>query len=151
MINELLVVNPTTLDINSEYDMAEHTPFPKLNYIAKETGVDLILATKSEENAKATLRMLTKLVRDILYNAVQRGTRSKLEFLIAKHEDYRKAFIDVVAGMVFATRVKGLESVLITGEMGIKDLPKLVQVKMDFLLANQYGFTLTQDQIRSDY
>jgi len=151
MIQELLNVNPSTLDTISEYDYTEHLPFPKLNYVEQETGVNLIEKTRSDEQAKATLRYITKLTRDLIYSKIQVDTRPKLEFLIAKHEDYRKSFIDMVCGMVMLARIKGIESVLLTGEYGIKDLPKMIQAKGYMLFTNQYAFRLTKEQIRSDY
>jgi hypothetical protein len=150
-MNEFLDVNPSNLDGESIYDYNEHLPFPTLNYIEKETGINLMTAIKSEQETYAFVRMMTKLTRDLIFGAIKSETRPKLEYLIAKSEDYRKSFIDMVCGMIFITRIKGLESVLVTGEIGIKELPKMVQAKGYMMFTNQYRFILTKDQIRSDY
>lgn len=152
MITDLYNVNPSDLDLTtSTYDYNEHLPFPTLEHIRKETAVDMVQGTGSTDVAKATVRYLTKLTANIIYDTIALESRNKLEFLIAKSERHRKAFIDTVCAMVLTTRGDGIAELLKSGRLNKNDLSKVVQAYGSILFINLYNFTLPDDVIRSDY
>ena len=152
MITELLSVNPTDLDgTTSTYDYEEHMPFPTLDYIKQQINIDMVDGTGSTLNAQATVRYMSKIVLNIIYDFIAYESRNKLEFLIAKSERYRKAFIDTVCAMLLTTRGKGIAELLESGKLGKESVSKVAQAMGSILFTNQYNFILTNDQIRSGY
>jgi hypothetical protein len=151
MITELYGVNPSTLDVNSTYDFTEHMPFPKMDYVRAETGVDMVIGVGGSTQANATLRYLTKLMMNVIKDSIMPVSRPKVEFLIAKDIQYRKAFIDSVCSLVLTTRGKGISELLESGQLDKASLSKVVQATASILFTNQYNFQLHDTQIRSDY
>lgn len=151
-MTDLLNVNPTNLDgTSSIYNYDEHMPFPTLDYIKKQINIDMSEGTGGTLNAEATVRYMSKIILNIIYDSIAYESRNKLEFLIAKSERYRKAFIDTVCAMLLTTRGKGIAELLDSGKLGKESVSKVAQAMGSILFTNQYQFVLTQDQIRSDY
>ncbi len=151
MIIDLYDVNPSSLDGNSVYDFNEHMPFPKIDYVRNETGVDMVVGIGGSTQANATLRFLTKLMMNVIKDSIMPVSRPKVEFLIAKDKQYRKAFEDSVCALILTTRGKGISELLESGGLEKASLAKIVQATASILFTNQYNFYLHDTQIRSGY
>jgi len=84
MSQDLKNVNPTSLDGDSVYNYNLHLPIPSKEYIIQETGIDLILATGSIQEADATLRFMTKTAMNAIKANLTSEARNIIEYLIAK-------------------------------------------------------------------
>lgn len=101
-MTKLELKNPEELDgLDSTYDFKLHMPIPSLDFIRQETGEDLIILSGTESKAKAHVKNLTKLAMSYVLADKIRNTRYKLEYLIAKNAEYRYAFLNFVAQIVF--------------------------------------------------
>ena len=100
-MQELYSVNPTDLNIGqSVYDTQEHIPFPTLDYIKLETGIDVTEGSGDSVKATALVRFISKTAMGYIKELVIPETREKIEFLIAKSTEHRKAFVDFVCAVV---------------------------------------------------
>ena len=152
-VYELLNVNPSTLDDNNQkYNLVEHMPFPTIEFIFNETGIDMV-SKVGENEAQATLRYMTKLTMNLIKSSLLPETRVVLEFLIAKYRSYRKGFIDTVATVISTARYEGLQEIMKTGQLGEKDLPKIVQASAtaNGLLIKRYTQDIPYEYVRKDY
>jgi riboflavin synthase len=151
MYTELKNVNPNTLNGQSTYDYNLHLPIPTYSYIRSETGIDLIIATGTEQEASSTLKFLTRTAMNAIKANVITETRNTIEFLIAKNKAHREAFLSVVAFLVLTTKGEGLTNLLKEGETNIQQLSKVAQLQAEAnnLLVQRYNFTVLE--VRSDY
>ena len=86
----------------STYSIRDHLPFPKLEFIKKETGFDIFQESGNEEKAQALIRTYTKTAWNALRAIKTQDTTNKLEYLIATDERYRYAFLEYVSTFVSA-------------------------------------------------
>lgn len=151
MYTELKHVNPDTLNGQSTYDYNLHLPIPTFSYIRQETGIDLILATGSEQEASATLKFITRTAMNAIKANLITETRNTIEFLIAKSKPHRESFLAVVAYIVLTTKGEGLTNLLKEGDTAIQQLSKVAQLQAEAnnLLTQRYNFTVID--VRSDY
>lgn len=151
MYTTLKDINPSTLDGQSVYQYDIHLPIPTYSFIRQETGIDLIVATGSEQEAQATLRFLTRTAMNAIKTNLITETRNTIEFLIAKSVPHRQAFITVVAYLVLATKNEGLTNLIKEGDTTIQQLSKIAQAQAEAngLLNQRYNFTVID--VRSDY
>ena len=69
-VYELLNVDPKTLDDNNQkYNLVEHMPFPTIEFIFNETGIDMV-SKVGENEAQATLRYMTKLTMNLIKSSL---------------------------------------------------------------------------------
>lgn len=150
-MNALKNVNPTTLDGNGVYDYNLHLPIPTKTYILQETGIDLTLATGSEAEADTTLRFLSKTAMAVIKANVPSQAKINVEYLIAKSERHRQAFLDVVAYMILSVRGKGLDTLLDGGKGTLDALSRMARLQAEAhdLLVHRYDFYV--DEVRGDY
>lgn len=150
-MEQLKNVNPTTLDGNSVYDYDLHLPIPTKTFILQETGIDLTLATGSESEADSTLRFLSKTAMAVIKSNVPSQAKLNVEYLIAKSERHRQAFIDVVAYMVLSVRGKGFDTLLDGGKGTLDAISRMarLQAEANDLLVHRYDFYV--DEVRGDY
>jgi len=150
-MEQLKNVNPTTLDGNGVYDYNLHLPIPTKTYILQEIGIDLTLATGSEAEADTTLRFLSKTAMAVIKSNIPSQAKINVEYLIAKSEKHRQAFIDVVAYMVLAVRGKGFDSLLDGGKGTLDAISRMarLQAEANDLLVHRYDFVV--DEVRGDY
>lgn len=150
-MNELLNINPTTLDGDSVYNFQLHLPIPTRSYIMRETGMDLILATGNEVEADALLRFMSITAMNMIKANVPSNARLNIEFLIAKNKRHREAFLEVVAMMILSAKGKGIDTLLEGGQATIDTLSRIarVQAEANDLLVHHYDFTIKD--VRSDY
>lgn len=105
-------------DLNSVYDLDTHTAYPTIQYIANQTGENMITLTGNELKAKATIRQITDEVKQFLFNSKLRDTYNVLEYLIATNMNYRLEWIKSIANIIYAeynmseTRQEAIERVL---------------------------------------
>lgn len=151
MSEDLKNVNPTSLDGDSVYDYNLHIPIPTKEYILKETGIDLTLATGSIQEADATLRFMTKTAINAIKANLTSNARNIIEYLIAKSPRHRAGFLDVVAYLILAVKGNGIEELLKEGTTKIQSINKLAQLQAEAnnLLVHQYDFYL--ENIRDNY
>lgn len=151
MSQDLKNVNPTSLDGDSVYNYNLHLPIPSREYIIQETGIDLILATGSIQEADATLRFMTKTAMNAIKANLTSEARNIIEYLIAKSPRHRAGFLDVVAYLILAVKGNGLEELLKEGSTKIHSLNKLAQYQAEAnnLLVQRYDFFL--ENIRDNY
>lgn len=98
----MILKNPEELNGSSSvYDFELHMPIPTIGFIRQETGEDLVILSGTETKAKAHIRNITKLAMSYILSDKLTSTRYKLEYLIAKNAEYRNAFINFVAQIVF--------------------------------------------------
>lgn len=150
-MNELLNINPTTLDGDSVYDYQLHLPIPTRSFVLRETGIDMVLATGSEIEADATIRFMTTTAMNMIKTNVPPQAKINIEFLIAKSTRHRQAFISLVAYMLLAAKGKGIDALLDGGATTIDALARIarIQAEANGLLVHQYDFAVTD--VRSDY
>jgi hypothetical protein len=142
---ELLPINPSSLDGYSVYDYNIHLPLPTFSFILQETGVDLVLATGSEQEAQSVVRFLSQTAMNIIKDNVPPQAKINIEFLIAKSAKHRQAFITMVAYLVLTTRAKGLDDLLANTEQ----IAHMVKIQAHDLLQHKYDFVV--DEVRGDY
>jgi hypothetical protein len=151
IMHELKLVNPTSLDGNSVYDFELHLPIPTKSFIQREIGIDLTLATGSEIQADATLRFLSITTMNVIKNNIPSQARLSLEYLVAKDEKYRQAFISTVAFVVLSVRGKGIDVLLNEGKGTLDAISRMarLQAEANDLLTYKYDFIV--EAIRDNY
>ena len=154
-LSELRAIIPSNLDDEKAvYDIDSHIHIPKLDYVMKKTGVDMIQGVGGDENvANGTMRFLAEFTMNTIKALTPPVSRPMLEFLCAKDADRRKAFLDVVCSLVTVTRGKGLAELLGSGDIDQSSLPKVVQItaQASGLLVKYYSRELPQEYIRENY
>lgn len=151
MSADLTAINPTTLDGDSVYNFTLHLPIPTISYILQETGIDLVVSTGSTSQANATLRFMTKTAMNAIKTNLTSEAKVIVEYLVAKSERHRAAFLDVVAYLILAVKGNGIDELLKEGETQITALNKLAQFQAiaNDLMVQRYDFVV--DEPRSDY
>jgi len=142
---ELRTVNPSSLDGFSVYDYNRHIPIPTFSFVIDETGIDLVLATGSEQEAQSVLTFLSQTAMNIIKDNVPPQAKINIEFLVAKSERHRRAFITMVAYLVLTTRSKGLDDLL----ANTHQIAHMVKIQAHDLLQHKYDFIV--DEVRGDY
>ena len=153
-MEELRYVVPTDLnDDKGYYEIESHIHIPTYNYILRKTAVDVLRGVGDETEAKATVRYLAELSMNMLKSLIPPISRPMLEYLCAKDEEKRQAFLDVVCAVIATTRGKGLGELLNDGEFTQASLPKTVQMTAvgNGLLVKFYTRNLPQEWIRENY
>jgi len=151
MSADLKNINPTTLDGDSVYNYDLHLPIPTISYIAQETGIDLVVSTGSTTQANATLRFMTKTAMNAIKTNLTSEARITVEYLIAKSERHRAAFLDVVAYLILAVKGNGIDELLKEGDTKITALNRLAQLQAQAndLLVQRYDFHVID--VRDNY
>lgn len=151
MSADLTNINPTTLDGDSVYNFDLHLPIPTISYILQETGIDLVISTGSTTQANATLRFMTKTAMNAIKTNLTSEARVIIEYLIAKSERHRAAFLDVVAYLILAVKGNGIDELLKEGDTKITALNRLAQLQAQAndLLVQRYDFYVQEP--RSNY
>lgn len=151
MSADLKNINPTTLDGDSVYNYDLHLPIPTISYIAQETGIDLVVSTGSTTQANATLRFMTKTAMNAIKTNLTSEARITVEYLIAKSERHRSAFLDVVAYLILAVKGNGIDELLKEGDTKITALNRLAQLQAQAndLLVQRYDFHVID--VRDNY
>jgi hypothetical protein len=147
----LKAVSPDTLNGDSIYDYDLHLPIPTKSYIKREVGIDLTLATGSEDDADTTLRFLSKTAMAVIKSNVPSQAKINIEFLIAKSERHREAFLDVIAYLVLSVRGKGIDVLLDGGKTTLDSISRMarLQAEANDLLQQRYDFIV--EDVRGDY
>lgn len=105
-------------DLNSYYDLDTHTAYPTIQYIANQTGENMITLTGNELKAKAKIRQITDEIKQSLFNLKIRETFNVMEYLIATNRNYRLEWNKAIANIIYAeynmteTRQEAIERVL---------------------------------------
>lgn len=148
---DLKLVNPISLNGDSVYDFDLHLPIPTKSFILREVGVDLTLATGNEQQADATLRFLSKTVMNVIKDNVPSQAKINIEYLIAKSERHRRAFIDTVAFLVLSVRGKGIDVLLNEGKGTLDSISRMarLQAEANDLLTHKYDFFV--EEVRVGY
>lgn len=106
------------LDIltRSEYNFSTHLPYPTLDRIYEDTGINLIELEGSTHKAEAKIRLFTtKAYRILVYGKVEKTNRD-LEYLIATSLDFRESFIQYVTNLIGDVFISGNNSILMSSE-----------------------------------
>lgn len=150
-MEQLKNVNPTSLDGDSVYDFDIHLPLPTISYILQETGIDLTISTGSTTQANTTIRFMSKTAMNAIKANLPSQARINVEYLIAKSERHRSAFLDVVAYMILAVKGNGIDDLLQSGGTQIDTLNRLAQLQAQAndLLVHRYDFIV--DEVRGNY
>lgn len=150
-MTDLKSVNPISLNGDSVYDFDLHLPIPTKSFVLCEVGIDLTLATGSEQQADATLRFLSKTVMNVIKNNIPTQAKINIEYLVAKSQRHRRAFIDTVAFVVLSVRGKGVETLLNEGKGTLDSISRMarLQAEANDLLVHKYDFIV--EDIRGDY
>jgi hypothetical protein len=150
-MEQLRLVNPVSLNGDSVYDFDLHMPIPTKSFIQREIGIDLTLATGSEIQADATVRFLTITAMNVIKNNLPTQAKINIEYLIAKSEKHRKAFISTVAFLVLAVRGKGVDTLLSEGKGTLDSISRMarLQAEANDLLVHRYDFAV--EDIRVGY
>lgn len=150
-MEQLKNVNPTSLDGDSVYDFDIHLPLPTISYILQETGIDLTISTGSTTQANTTIRFMSKTAMNAIKANLPSQARINVEYLIAKSDRHRSAFLDVVAYMILAVKGNGIDDLLQSGGTQIDTLNRLAQLQAQAndLLVHRYDFIV--DEVRGNY
>lgn len=105
-------VEQLDLPTGSVYDFNAHLPFPTLDSIYANTGINLVELEGSTMQAEAKVKMFTRKAFKILtYNRVEKTNRD-LEFLIATTTKFRQAFLEYVINLIGDLFISGNNSIL---------------------------------------
>lgn len=150
-MTDLKHVNPVSLNGDSVYDFDLHLPIPTKSFVLREVGIDLTLATGNEQQADATLRFLSKTVMNVIKNNIPTQAKINIEYLIAKSERHRRAFIDTVAFLILSVRGKGVDTLLNEGKGTLDSISRMarLQAEANDLLVHKYDFFV--EDIRGNY
>ena len=100
---ELVNIDPNEICANhSSYDVFNHLAQPKIGYILEMTGIDLCLKCGSSANANRVIKSLSMNIMDVIRALIGDGFISA-EFLIAKDNEMRREFINIVCNMIETT------------------------------------------------
>lgn len=92
----------------SVYDYALHAPVPTIETVRNQTGIDVLEFSDTSLKARAELKMLTRLAKNIFTSWKTRNSANDFEFLIATEEMYRVDFIDYVCQFIYDVFYNGL-------------------------------------------
>lgn len=150
-MQQLELVNPVSLNGDSVYDFNLHLPLPTKSFIQREIGIDLTLATGSEEQADATVRFLTITTMNVIKNNLPTQAKINVEYLIAKSEKQRQAFISTVAFVILSVRGKGIDVLLSEGKGTLDAISRMarLQAEANDLLVHRYDFAV--EDVRVGY
>lgn len=119
MLKELEIKNKVLeLDTktNSVYNFNTHLPYPSIQSIYDNTGINLIELEGSTHQAESKVKLFTnKAYKILVYGKVERTNR-QLEYLIATNEDFRREFLEYVISLIGDVFISGNNSILMGSE-----------------------------------
>lgn len=100
----------------SIYDFYSHLPYPTLQKIYDDTGINLTLLEGSSLQAESKIKLFVRKAFQILsYGKIEKTSRD-LEYLVATDIHFRSAFVEYVINLIGDIFVSGNKSILMSSD-----------------------------------
>lgn len=100
----------------SEYDFNSHLPYPTIQKIYDDIGINLTLLEGSSYQAESKIKLFVRKAFQILNYGKTEKTNRDLEYMIATELHFRTSFVEYVINLIGDIFVSGNKSILMSSE-----------------------------------